>query len=123
MTHCRSPIIARLRAHRGLWLVCVATLLFKLFAGTVCMADAAMACVSSGDAAIAAVALDDANANEACLLGEAGDCHCTCAHATPVPSDAIVVRSVLATTAHTPFDTSRYTPTHAASALRPPIFA
>lgn len=81
------PLLTRLRRHRGLWVLAVAVLLFKVMTTSVCLADplasspAAAATTPAQLSSINASAPDDAG----CLLGEAGGCHCACAHNMPVP--------------------------------------
>ena len=127
MTQHTFPLLARLRHHRGLWLLAVAVLLIKLVAGTVCLADApekrlvstttVYAVSMPVDAVIANVSADDASA---CLLGEA-DCHCACAHTLTLPTTTpLAVARV-----ESRFDSftirSGFTPAITGSLLRPPI--
>ena len=39
MLFSRTPLLVRLRRHRGLWVLAVAVLLIKLATGTICLAD------------------------------------------------------------------------------------
>lgn len=88
-----SPL-ARLRRHRGLWALAVAVLLIKLVSGSVCLADSPSAALTAHAstttaALVASVPVStDVAGDPACLLGEAAECHCTCAHAMPVPAAA-----------------------------------
>lgn len=81
------PLLTRLRRHRGPWVLAVAVLLFKLMTTSICLADppasspAAAANTPTQLSSINISAPDDAG----CLLGEAGGCHCSCAHNMPVP--------------------------------------
>lgn len=91
MFRIRPSLLARLRRHRGLWALAALVLVFKLASGSVCLADAPSALLtahaSTTTTAMVASApmLGDTAPDPACLLGEVGDCHCTCAHAMPIP--------------------------------------
>ncbi|MFC5579520.1 hypothetical protein [Rhodanobacter terrae] len=80
-------LLTRLRRHRGLWLLAVAVLLIKLAAGSICLGDSpAAAALADAQATTSVLAtMDSATSatpdDNACLLGEAGGCHCACAHA------------------------------------------
>jgi hypothetical protein len=80
------PLLTRLRRHRGLWVLAVAVLLFKVMTTSICLADPLASSAGAANtpaqlSSINAAAPDDAG----CLLGEAGGCHCSCAHNMPVP--------------------------------------
>jgi hypothetical protein len=121
MLHSRPSILSRLRTRRGLWLVGFATLLFKLVAGTVCMADG----LTSPQAPLAPVAVAAAMVDTdsgSCVLGEAGGCHCACAHAAPVRPTTHATERIAHVAGHEwPLIASCYLPPHAGSLLRPPI--
>lgn len=121
-------LLSRLRSHRGPWLVCVLTLLFKLFASSVCLADDGLATISvlSGSPQVVVAVSDPVelgSGNAGCVLGDgAGGCHCVCAHAVPLPpltaaSTLLAIRS----SSEWPPISPHYVPAHTASLLRPPI--
>ncbi len=122
-------LLTRLRRHRGLWVLAVAVLLIKLAAGTICLTDGPgkRVAVQATTAVAATLAMNttagDAVADDAsgCLLGEAGDCHCSCAHTMPVPATAL--RPIAKMEAH--FEShaihSGFEPATTGSLLRPPI--
>jgi hypothetical protein len=85
MSRTALPLLSRLRRHRGLWVLAVAVLLFKLVTGSICLADALPAAsATSGHTASMQNPLS-APDDGGCLLGEGNDCHCACAHNLPVP--------------------------------------
>lgn len=126
MPRSSPPLLKRLRRHHGLWRLCIVVLLFKLVTGAVCLADTpSSAQVLAIDSAVALVQpqVDTAHDDgaEACLLGEAGGCHCACAHAAPL------VAHSTSTDFRAPIDFIRaafpsgYRPLASGSLLRPPI--
>jgi hypothetical protein len=78
-------LLSRLRRHRGLWVLAVAVLLFKLITGSVCLADPPPAASATPGHAALAQAPSSTPDDGGCLLGEGNDCHCACAHNLPVP--------------------------------------
>jgi hypothetical protein len=122
----RFSLLTRLRRHRGWWVLAVAVMLIKLTAGTICLADGAQprlgaattttAATTSMDAATTAI--DDA---AGCVLGEAGGCHCACAHTVTLPSAAVSSIAKMAAHFHPLVRPSGYTPAMAGSLIRPPI--
>lgn len=92
MSLIQPSLLARLRRHRGLWVLAVLVLVFKLASGSVCLADAPSAALTAHASTTAtamvasAPASGDTASDPACLLGEVGGCHCACAHAMPVPA-------------------------------------
>lgn len=120
-------MLNRLRRHRLLWVLALTVLSFKLVAGTVCLNDPSAnqhaASVATTVVAQSAAAIDssfDENGN-ACLLGEAGGCHCTCAETLPVP----VTLSLDVTPVESRFvfhaPAYAFSPARAGPLLRPPI--
>lgn len=84
--HRSSPFsLSRLRSNRGLWLVCVLTMLFKLTTGALCLADGPHAPPDHATPTDVAASLDAGDGDGDCVLGEAGGCHCLCSHSVPVP--------------------------------------
>lgn len=84
------PLLPRLRRSRGLWVLAVAVLLFKVITTSICFADPSASSVWKHTpvtqmSSMKACVPDDGG----CLLGEAGDCHCTCAHNLPVPASMV----------------------------------
>lgn len=90
MSRAVTPLLTRLRRHRGLWLLAVAVLLLKLVSSSVCLGDAPAQRLAAAQAAVGVAAwVADADAGGDCLLGEAADCHCACAHSLTVTSAGI----------------------------------
>ena len=91
MFRTQPSLLARLRRHRGLWLLTALVLVFKLASGSVCLADSSsIPLAAHGPADVTTVvnstqAPTDTAPDPACLLGEV-QCHCTCAHAMPIPT-------------------------------------
>jgi hypothetical protein len=119
------PVLARLRARSGAWMICVAVLLFKIFASSICMADRPHALpVSAGVTFEAAASYADAQLSSdegACLLGEVGGCHCACAHAVPLSAVGPLHAFAVAGSFDRASISSGYLPPIAGSLLRPPI--
>jgi len=124
----RPSLLTRLRRHRGLWMLAVAVLLIKLAAGTICLTDGAYSSDSLKNfAASSSLSVDApadptaADENGGCVLGEAGGCHCACAHTLPLP--AVASLSVARMEMH--FESlaihSGFEPAVTGSLLRPPI--
>jgi hypothetical protein len=123
-----------LRHHRGMWVLVVAALLIKLIAGTVCLADApAQRFASPAGIAASGIALDgmsvdrpvtevSADDPNTCLLGEAGDCHCTCVHTVTLPSSAPLSIQRVGARFDLSVIHSGFSPANTGSLLRPPIF-
>lgn len=126
MSRFPPSLLSRLRVHRGAWLVCVLTLVFKLFASSVCLADDGLATLSDPAGSPQVVAVSDAAefglGDAGCVLGDAGGCHCACAHAVPLPpvTTAPAPIAVLSGSEWPPIS-PHYVPTHTTSLLRPPI--
>jgi hypothetical protein len=119
-------LLTRLRRHRGLWVLAVAVMLIKLTAGTICLTDGAQNRLGAATAAIGAMASVDAvkaAAGDAtgCVLGEAGGCHCACAHAVTMPSTAVPSIARMDSRFHFRARPSGYTPAMTGSLIRPPI--
>lgn len=124
-----TPLLTRLRRHRGLWALAMAVLMIKLVAGTVCLTDgpgsavaarSTVAASASGvmDVAASAAAADDVGD---CLLGEAGDCHCACAHTMPMPATAPLCIARVAAHFTSPAVHAGFAAAMTGSLLRPPI--
>ncbi|NID14522.1 hypothetical protein [Luteibacter yeojuensis] len=115
----RTPhLLARLRRHRGVWVLALAVLLFKVAMSTFCVLDGPRVAFGGDVADTHALALED---DDTCVLGEGGGCHCTCAHAVALPShDASV--PVMATLSHLAAPLPPLlSPSIERSPLRPPI--
>lgn len=123
MSRTATPLLTRLRRHRGWWALAVAVLLLKLVSSSVCLGDApakrlAVAQTAVGVAAMAA----DIGGDDGCLLGEAGDCHCNCSHSLTVASAdfVAVLPPSLPRMAMVP-RIAGHVPDASGSLLRPPI--
>jgi hypothetical protein len=111
------PLPALLRRHRGLWVLAVAVLLVKPATRTLCLADGAgFASPATGAAQPVAAGNEDG-----CLLGEGGNCHCSCAHTAMLPV-APIVAAMAPVPGVTPSPSlPGAVPGAPASLLRPPI--
>jgi hypothetical protein len=126
MSRSLPTLLQRLRRHKGGWLLLIAALMIKIAAGTVCVLDGprvASSGPSGGHTNIASVveAATSADDGDACLLGEAGGCHCACAHATALPATLPALAAVVSlpiVVSHLPVAP---TPLFNRSPLRPPI--
>ena len=114
-----SPrLFARLRRHRGVWVLALAVLLFKVAMSTFCVLDGPR--VAFGGDTASAVAVATGNGDD-CVLGEGGGCHCTCAHAVALPAvDAGVTVDVILLHPDTALS-EPLSPAFFRSPLRPPI--
>jgi hypothetical protein len=129
MSRSAPTLLARLRRHRGLWVLAMAVLMIKLVAGTLCLADAPDGRFAAGTASAATtpqlaeeMATPTSNADgDTCLLGEPGGCHCTCAHSVTLPTAAVMTVSALPPHFDVPALPSSFTPAMTGSLLRPPI--
>ncbi|TPG47763.1 hypothetical protein EAH75_13190 [Rhodanobacter glycinis] len=127
MIRTTSPLLTRLRRHRGLWVLAVAVLLIKLVAGSICLGDNPAATALADVQATTSVltAMDSATAatpdDNACLLGEAGGCHCACAHALTLVSSVTLSVALIETSAESSRLPPGMIPETTGSLLRPPI--
>lgn len=126
----RTPLLVRLRRHRGLWVLAVAVLLIKLATGTICLADGPGTRFAATDGSVAVSALAIAAAEPVagngdgdgtCVLGEAGGCHCVCAHSAALPTAVALAVTRADIRLDTPVDALDRVPTAPASLIRPPI--
>lgn len=127
MIRSTSPLLTRLRRHRGLWVLAVAVLLIKLAASSICLGDSPAATgLADAQATTRVLAtMDSATAaapdDNACLLGEAGGCHCACAHALTLATSVTLSVALIETST----ESFRLSPgmvlAATGSLLRPPI--
>jgi hypothetical protein len=106
----------------------MAVLLIKLVAGTVCLADGPgvrfvsahvpSTASTSPNASVDVAAVDDGGN---CVLGEAGGCHCACAHSTVLPAMAMVPLTHLEMRFESPANSPGHAPDASGSLIRPPI--
>jgi hypothetical protein len=121
-----QPLLTRLRRHRGLWVLVLAVMLIKLVSGALCATDgpqarfAATAAASTSVVAMVDSPLGVADTG-ACVLGEAGDCHCTCAHSVTLPAAALPAIAGMDIRFAVLMIQSGFTPATTGSLLRPPI--
>ena len=127
MSRASRPSLTRLRRLRGLWLLAVFALMFKLVGGSLCAADGmryAPGTEAQRSAVVQAAAstAGDEGAGD-CLLGEGGACHCSCTHAVPLPAMVSfhLAAEILPSELPAAIFGHRAEPT--ASLLRPPIVA
>jgi hypothetical protein len=111
-------LLARLRHHRGVWVLALAVLLFKVAMSTFCVLDGP-GFVLGGDVANAGTTvLVDA---DDCVLDEGGGCHCSCAHAVALPAGDTSVPVSVAVLSVEAVLTDALSPSFFRSPLRPPI--
>jgi hypothetical protein len=92
-----ASFFQRLRRHRGAWMLVALAMLIKFAASTACLLDGPIAGPLAGESSAVTVSgtpvadvtmsFDD----EHCVLGEAGGCHCACAHAVTLPAYALSI--------------------------------
>lgn len=121
----RPPsLLVRLRRHRGVWMLALAVLLFKVAMSTFCALDGPRAVFAGNAPAGSAVTVQDASVDaddDYCALGEGGGCHCTCAHAVALPTHATVMAATeRPSNLHLAVPAGE-SPAFARSPLRPPI--
>ncbi|MBD8899326.1 hypothetical protein [Rhodanobacter sp. DHG33] len=123
MPRSARPLLIRLRHHRGLWLMVCAVLLIKLATSSICLGDASGKRFAVTQAPTVAAALTaDADTDDGCLLGEAGDCHCACAHTLTLVSRGLaLVLSPQPARLEAASAAADRLPTLVGSLLRPPI--
>ncbi|EIL90137.1 hypothetical protein UU7_15865 [Rhodanobacter spathiphylli B39] len=127
MSCASSPLLARLRRHRGLWTLALAVMLIKLATGTICLADgpelrSASTAAAEVPALVATMAEASAHDDAShCVLGEAGGCHCTCAHAVTLPMTAWLPTGTMDARFVAPAISPQHMPALAGSLIRPPI--
>ena len=127
MTRATPPLLTRLRRHRGLWVLAVAVLLIKLVAGSICLGDSPAATWLADTQATTSVpaTIDSATAaapdDNPCLLGEAGGCHCACAHALTLATTVSLSVALIETKAESARLSPGMLPETTGSLLRPPI--
>jgi hypothetical protein len=127
MMRTTQPLLTRLRRHRGLWVLAVAVLLIKLAAGSICLGDnpAATALADAQATTGALATMDSATAaapdDNACLLGEAGGCHCACAHALTLATSVTLSVAPIETGTESFRLCAGMVPAKTGSLLRPPI--
>lgn len=122
-----SSFLAHLRRHRGLWALAVAVLLIKLATSTLCLVDgqgpranlAPSATASTLPAATPEHAIPDTG--DGCVLGEGGDCHCSCVHTVMLPMASVVAGALSAASVTPSLSLPDAIPDAPASLLRPPI--
>ncbi|WP_242451830.1 hypothetical protein [Rhodanobacter sp. T12-5] len=125
--HAKPPLLTHLRRHRGLWVLAVAVLLIKLVMGSICLGDdpAAARLADTQTATSALATMDSATTaapdDNACLLGEAGGCHCTCAHALTLTTSITLSVALLDVTRESSRLSLGLVPVKTGSLLRPPI--
>ncbi|WP_426700685.1 hypothetical protein ACPPVV_15080 [Rhodanobacter sp. Col0626] len=124
MTRSATPLLTRLRRHRGLWALAIAVLLIKLVSSSICLADDPSARLAATQAVVgmtADSAVAGTSGDAACLLGEAGDCHCACAHALTLTSSMLMPLAPTAARMMSSRLSPGLVPDTTGSLLRPPI--
>ena len=126
MSHAATPLLARLRRYRGLWLLAFAALLLKLVTSSVCLGDApAVQLAATGTtitlSTVSSSTDTDTTAGDACLLSEAGNCHCACAHALTLTSRLVVGMAPAVAMPQSSRFSLGLVPDTTGSLLRPPI--
>jgi len=120
----RPPsLVVRLRRHRGVWMLALAVLLFKVAMSTFCALDGPRIAFTDGSPAGAGAVVGNAgtDTDDYCALGEGGGCHCTCAHAVALPAQWTTVAAAEFPSGPHPSVPASASPAFARSPLRPPI--
>lgn len=78
-------LLTQLRRHRGVWVLALAVMLFKVAMSTFCVLDGPrpLATLIGDTPTMSAVADDD---GDICVLNEGKGCHCACAHTVAMPA-------------------------------------
>lgn len=118
-------MLTRLRRYRGLWLLAFAALLLKLATSSVCLGDVPAVQLAATDSTTLTVAMHSTDSEtapgDACLLGEAGACHCACAHALTLTSQRVASIAPVVATLESTRVSLGLVPDTTGSLLRPPI--
>ena len=124
MTCTATPLLTRLRRHRGLWALAVAVLLIKLVSSSICLGDdpaVRLAATQTAATAVVDSMAADPSPDGACLLGEASACHCACAHALTLTTSMTPLAAPIAAGVESPRFSLGLVPDTTGSLLRPPI--
>lgn len=121
-----ARLLQRLRLNRGVWMLLLFAAFIKVASATACLLDGprpVMVPDASTETSHFTATTNDgaAGSDEVCMLGETGDCHCACAHASTLPSPALIVIAhggLPSVAIHPPVAASMRI---LASPLRPPI--
>jgi hypothetical protein len=114
-------LFTHLRRHRGVWMLALAVLLFKVAMSTFCVLDGPRVAFSGDTAGATAVSNATLDDGDLCVLDEGKGCHCTCAHAVALPASiaSVIVPSLVSRVQ--PALPVAAPPAFARSPLRPPI--
>jgi hypothetical protein len=114
-------LFTHLRRHRGVWMLALAVLLFKVAMSTFCVLDGPRIAFSGDTAGATAVSNATLDDGDLCVLDEGKGCHCTCAHAVALPASiaSVIVPSLVSRVQ--PALPVAAPPAFARSPLRPPI--
>lgn len=101
-------------------------MLIKLVSGALCATDGLQVqftAVAASTSVLAAAVDSPPGAADAgaCVLGDAGDCHCTCAHSVTLPAAALPAIAGMDIRFAVLMIQSGFTPATTGSLLRPPI--
>lgn len=103
-------------------MLCVFVLLFKVVAGSACLADGQREGVPATEqgstATVSAASPEDGGV---CVLGEGEGCHCACAHAAPIPCHHPHALALSFDGFRDSARASAHLPSITGSLLRPPI--
>ncbi|WP_369929705.1 hypothetical protein [Xanthomonas sp. NCPPB 2632] len=109
----------RIRRQRGLWVLALAVLLFKLTMATFCLLDGPrVASLADGNIAVATA---EAAPADTCVLDEGAGCHCSCAHNVAMPSALPAILAGVPHTHTTVKPAAVLVSAYIRSPLRPPI--
>ncbi|URX61553.1 hypothetical protein KR767_15995 [Luteibacter anthropi] len=116
-----SPrLLNRLRRHRGVWLLALAVLLFKVGMSTFCILDGPGPVTTLiGDAPGISASID--NDGDHCVLNEGKGCHCACAHTVAMPATILPVVAAIPASQPPAAIPVAPSPHFQRSPLRPPI--
>lgn len=116
------PLLNRLRRHRGVWLLALAVMLFKVGMSTFCVLDGPGPVTRLiGDTPTATASIDNDGDGDGCVLNEGKGCHCSCSHTVAMPATFLPVLAVVPPTQRPVTLPAAPSPHFQRSPLRPPI--
>jgi hypothetical protein len=120
--HRHTPrLFTSLRRHRGVWVLALAVLLFKVAMSTFCVLDGPRVTIGGDSAKSTVAALNATDDGDLCVLDEGKGCHCTCAHAVALPTNDTVLAIGMPVSREHPALHEAASPRFFRSPLRPPI--
>jgi hypothetical protein len=121
MPHSSPTLPQRLRRRKSAWVLFLLALIIKVVAGTACVFDGPGPVYASSAGFAMHTDAPAATDGEACVLGEAGGCHCACAHAVAMPVSLYALTAIVSSPDRVDHVPEPPRPTLDRSPLRPPI--